>query len=164
MSIIYDALKKAEKAIHENLKVSVSLKPKDPNTPKHKFVALYILIIILGLGIGNVVFTFLGRYKITPAKENLPRISAQPKKQLETPKPIETAPTPTPPPPVVSNKPQEAFVLNGIFFSRNEGYALINNHIVRMGDTVDGALVLKITADEVELNSGGATVTLTRSR
>ena len=40
-------------------------------------------------------------------------------------------------------------VLNGIFFSQEEGYALVNNHIVKVGDKVGGALVKRIDVNEV---------------
>jgi hypothetical protein len=57
-------------------------------------------------------------------------------------------------------KPAAQFVLNGVFFSQNEGCALINNHIVKKGDTVEGAVVKQIRLDEVELESDGAVITL----
>ena len=55
---------------------------------------------------------------------------------------------------------QPLLVLNGIFFSENQGYALINNRIVKEGDTVDGAIVDRISLDGVDLNSGGLVIKL----
>ena len=56
------------------------------------------------------------------------------------------------------------FVLNGIFFSDNDSYALINNQIVRENDYVDAAKVSSITANTVELDNAGTTITLTTPR
>ncbi|MBU1125578.1 MAG: hypothetical protein KKC84_06110 [Candidatus Omnitrophica bacterium] len=50
--------------------------------------------------------------------------------------------------------------LNGIFFSQNEGYALINNQIVKEGDTVAGVFVKTITVNGVELEDQGNPLTL----
>jgi len=44
-------------------------------------------------------------------------------------------------------------VLNGVFFSKNEGYALINNKVVKQGDSVEGIKVRKVNLDDVELET-----------
>jgi len=55
------------------------------------------------------------------------------------------------------------FTLNGVFFSGNEGYALINNRIVKQGDKIDGATVVQIFLDEVDLDFGGSIIKLSSS-
>jgi len=50
--------------------------------------------------------------------------------------------------------PQPAFVLNGIVFSPGSSYALVNNKIVKEGDKIEGATVVRITEDSVELKDG----------
>ena len=51
---------------------------------------------------------------------------------------------------VAEEKPDD-FVLNGVFVTDNESYALINNNIVKEGDTLSGATVIKIAPEEVKL-------------
>lgn len=52
-------------------------------------------------------------------------------------------------------------MLNGVFFSENEGYALINNRIVKEGDALEGVTVKRIKLDEVELEAeDGSTIKL----
>jgi type II secretory pathway component PulC len=49
-----------------------------------------------------------------------------------------------------------ALVLNGIMFSPGRSYALINNRIVKEGDTIEGVTVKQISADSVEMQDGQA--------
>lgn len=161
MSIIYDALKKAENTIHKSFKIGVSAKPQNSKS-KIKVIALYALIICFGLIIANIVFGFLNHPLPTvPLKEkakvdNKVEVVSKPK-EITPKEPIQSQP-------IIKNEPEKSYVLNGIFFSQDEGYALINNQIVKTGDKVDGAIVLRISADEVELNSSGTTIKLTRSK
>ncbi|MDP2831372.1 MAG: hypothetical protein Q8O02_03905, partial [Candidatus Omnitrophota bacterium] len=59
---------------------------------------------------------------------------------------------------------ETSFVLNGIFFSDEDGYALVNNQIVRENDYVDGAKVGLITVNTVKLDNAGQTITLSTPR
>jgi hypothetical protein len=52
------------------------------------------------------------------------------------------------------------YVLNGVFFSDDKGYALINNEIVEEGNIIDAATVVKINTDGVELKIKDKTVRL----
>jgi hypothetical protein len=162
LSIIYDALKKAEK--------NVNTEPKAKTKPKPKLYLIYILAVCFGLFIASLVFSYLTSSK----KQSLAgtkKISIAKKTNLGFPvKP--SPPTPSNPKPAPSVKIVQAssgnirkehqgqFVLNGIFFSGNEGYALVNNNIVKENDTVEGATVRKITLDEVELDYEGKAVKL----
>lgn len=62
--------------------------------------------------------------------------------------------------PVATEETAPTLVLNGIFFSGNDGYALINNRIVREGDAIGGLTVKKINSDEVELQGSNSGVKL----
>lgn len=62
--------------------------------------------------------------------------------------------------PLSSQEPSPVLVLNGIFFSGKDGYALINNRIVREGDTVGGLTVKKINAEAVELEGNNSNTKL----
>jgi hypothetical protein len=157
MSIINEALKKTEEHIQEKAQKRVdSLNKK----PVFKNILLYILIILCGFFLSNIILNLLGR-KVKPA--GIPEKIVLPSKQIE----VVPLPTPSTLPDTEAEKPQPdkpVFVLNGIFFSDNDGYALINNEIVRENDTIDKARVSKITVDSVELNQEGKITTLRTHR
>jgi len=52
------------------------------------------------------------------------------------------------------------FKLSGIMYDPQDPRALVNNTVVKVGDYVDGAEVVAITQDNVELSAGGETVML----
>ncbi|MFA5100421.1 MAG: hypothetical protein WC547_06025, partial [Candidatus Omnitrophota bacterium] len=56
----------------------------------------------------------------------------------------------------------DQFVLNGIFLSEGDGMssAIVNNKVVQVGDSVDGALVQSITIDGVELTKDNSPIKL----
>jgi len=148
-----------------------------------------ILILLLGISLSSFIFSLLGRKlgsskvkalarsaRISPDKSIRSAISGgESIKIAQAPKPQAAIalqqPVVLPP---LSEKtslakeeqkaPETTFVLNGIFFSDNDGYALINNQIVRENDLVDGAKVKKITANSVELNSQEKLITLSTRR
>lgn len=143
MSIIYDALKKVEKS---NL---VELPPgKTDKGDKHNYKAylLYAAVIIFGILIANLSFRFLTKPKLSQAKA-APLPPAVAPIQVQGFKPAQ-------------KEHAAPLVLNGIFFSENEGYALVNNQIVKQGDSVAGATVVRITSNEVELMQEGSSVKL----
>jgi type II secretory pathway component PulC len=156
MSIINEALKKAEQSIHKNSAKETLL---SDTKPAAKPYILYILILVAGLFLSNFIFSLLSRKINQPAKEI--------KIQATEIKTSESLPV-IPPAPLFlleENKvPETAFILNGIFFSDNHGYALVNNQIVRENDLVDGAKIKTITANSVELDNAGKIITLATQR
>jgi thioredoxin-related protein len=56
------------------------------------------------------------------------------------------------------------FTLNGILYDPQEPRALVNNAVVKVGDTVDGAEVTMITQKEVELSYEGRAIVLDLDR
>ncbi|HTZ11790.1 MAG TPA: hypothetical protein VMD04_05420 [Candidatus Margulisiibacteriota bacterium] len=178
MSIIYDALKKVES--------TNAAQPAEPDKkdispkPKQRFYLIYILVASLGLFIANSLFGFLSPTN-KPLKEQIKPLTGLFKTDQDKKKsgPALIVIAPTKPKAenkaersegltgLISNIKREAspsLVLNGIFFSDSEGYALINNQIVKVGDTVGTAKVKSITVDEVELDNAGSVVKLsTRS-
>ena len=172
MSIIYDALKKVEQSSVKDTK------PQDLGNvhSKHKFKTylLYVLVATAGLFAVNIFFVFLthsnkisgannagpsevslvkAQEKLTLSKEIPPQNKANP--------PAQQAASSDPP---VKMSSKGLLILNGIFFSGDEGYALVNNHIVKEGDVVNGATVKRITVDEVEAEVDGEILKLTTAQ
>jgi type II secretory pathway component PulC len=56
-------------------------------------------------------------------------------------------------PELPAKEKRAVLVLNGIFFAKDGCYALINNRIVKENDVIEGATVMRITVDEVELEA-----------
>lgn len=170
MSIIYDALKKAQQNIHKESKTVVE-SGNEPSNLKQKFrpkiLILYILIIGSGLFIGNVLFVILtqsikSNHLRTEKLQTKTQIISQVEDKFQPTKKEETLPEP-----IREKLPKELkglFVLNGTFFSQDEGYALINNQIVKVGDVINGATVKRISLNEVELEANGQTIKLNRSK
>lgn len=160
MSIIYEALKKAEKGINFNSKTTPDTKDKHSKF-QYQIYLLYVLVAGIGLLIGNIIFGFLTRAKNPSAKQaiTVPKEAAK----ITQPKPIAAAAPQTTLASAVNikSKPRVSFSLNGVFFSDNEGYALVNNRIVKEGDLVEGLAVRRITLDGVELQGhDGSTIKL----
>jgi type II secretory pathway component PulC len=62
---------------------------------------------------------------------------------------------------VVSEKREiPSLILNGVFASESSSYALINNQVVREGDTISGVKVLRIYSNRVDLDAFGEKITL----
>lgn len=155
MSIINEALKKTE--LHIQQFEAKKNSPPD-KLPGPKPFLLYILILLLGISLSSFIFSLLGHKIKTAQAPNKTAISLQ-------------QPAVFAPPPETAaakkeekNVPEAAFVLNGIFFSDNDGYALVNNQIVRENDSVDGAKVTRITANTVELNNQEKPIILSTRR
>lgn len=163
MSIIYDALKKAQESINPNLKQGANLKTPGPSS-KLKIILFYVLILGLGLAISNIIFSFVGVPAVKPVAkkiESTPNLAVKEKPKVENIVELEPLPALTV---VPRSQSAKQFILSGVFFSQDEGYALINNQIVKKGDTVDDAVVLSIGLNGVELNSGGVTLKITKSK
>jgi len=158
MSIIYDALKKVEK-IND---ISSSLKTKGERKPKLKPYLLYTLVIVLGFFIANIIFNIFAKHlqnntKVLVRTDVVTKIQPHPELPQDASSSLETKP------PLflkTQKQPPPSLVLNGVFFSGDEGYALINNQVAKVGDIIDGARLLQITLDGVELEAEGVTIKL----
>ena len=151
MSIIYDALKKVETSQANDSKTKIDKGFKS----KPKIYLVFALMVCLGLFVANIFYEWLipkpllnttdivtGGRPLIDKKQT----SASVETKMETQKEI---------PP--------ALTLNGVFFSGSEGYALINNRVVKKGDKIDGATVVQIFLDEVDLEFGGSVIKLSTS-
>ncbi|OGX43894.1 MAG: hypothetical protein A3G38_03065 [Omnitrophica WOR_2 bacterium RIFCSPLOWO2_12_FULL_51_8] len=155
MSIIYDALKKVECSAAAETKPRLKAKISKPR--KIGLAAAYLLAAGLGVMLGNFIFSVLISPS-TPARDAPAKQAMQEPPKAAAPLAPAGLALEQAPPAKVSGAPN--LVLNGIFFSRDEGYALINNQIVKEGDEVDGATVKEINIDEVELAALGSTIKL----
>ncbi len=178
MSIIYDALKKVEQ--------SQTPPEPTPNTAKTakpgiKVYLTYISVVLMGVIVASIFWGVLIKPPFTTsakvASRLTPRSKAAPLQKVAQgkkvpPSPVaeevkppevslpESAASVQAPPAVAKSEPRMTFTLNGIFFSGNEGYALIDNQIVKEGDTIRNARVTRIGLDEVELESEGKVINL----
>jgi len=157
MSIIYEALKKVELSQSHNNQAQSH--PKKADKPKINVYLIYALVVIFGIFMANIIFGFITKTP-APVKTNTRTDMPVPEAKKETPPsatplPIVAEPVQVPPP-----VPQThlQLTLNGIFFSGDEAYALINNEIVKEGDQVKGATVKKVTLEGVELDEGGSII------
>ena len=162
MSIIYDALKKVETKIADSgIKPEVLDFPKKPLS-KLKIYLFYLLILVAVFLIAGIIFILSG-----PQKKPFKKITTAVSEKLKLPTPAKEPPT-TPILPLLSEAPPggapPVLVLNGVFFSQNQGYALINNQIVREGDVINGATVERINLQGVELKSEGSLISLSTTK
>jgi len=174
MSIIYDALKKVETKIADS-----GIKPEALNLPKKspsklKIYLFYLLILGAGFLIAGTIFILSNPQKKPLAMlseiakpAHLKNITTALSGKLKLATPAKEPPS-APVLPALSEEPAKGatpiLVLNGVFFSENEGYALINNQIVREGDLINGATVERINLQGVELKSEGSVINLPTTR
>ena len=148
MSIIYDALKKAQKAFNFNPKVTLETKPKD-RKGRYALYILYVLVVCIGLVVGNAIFGFLPHAEKPSSKHAK---SIQPQTSPPPTPVIVTLYETTPAEGInITKKTQVSLLLNGVFSSEEEGYALINNRVVKEGDEIEGLSVKRVNLDNVEL-------------
>lgn len=150
MSIIYDALKKVQKNINNGSSAQIATTPPAKTKAKIRPFLIYILLICLGLALGNYAYIFFSRSKkiVQPITPPVKQVTATPAPNAESNAnslPITLEPT---------------LVLSGVFFEQGDGYALINNKIVRVGDEISRAKVKEITMGGVELEYAGKTIKL----
>lgn len=158
MSIIYDALKKVEgKSVNQVPKETTPLKPKT----NYSIYIISIVVAIAGFLIANKGFEMFVKEtkgkaaKSTKKDEQMP----QPQFNFIAPEPAKTAPATTNITPATKiDKAKDTkkieiprYMLNGTFISGKEVYALINNQIVKEGDDIEGAVVIKIERDRAKL-------------
>lgn len=156
MSIIYDALKKVEKSGE-----SVLRNNKEVPLPKNKIrnALVYLLFLALGLFAAKAFFSYLDQQ---PTKEKPVKQTKTTVIQNNTPK-IPPLQEPQLPPAIKSTHLPEkpTFILNGVFSSGKESYALINNQIVKLKEKINGAVITKIAPEEVLLDYDGSQIRLT---
>ncbi len=155
MSIIYDALQKVQKNINKQTTPPQPQAPKgtSPAKAKTKPFLIYILVVCFGLALGNFAYNFLNH---KPKKIISGTSSLAPLKQAAVTQ-TDSSEEPANPNATLS---EPTLVLNGVFFEQGDGYALINNKIVRPGEEIEHAKVKEITIDGVTLDFNGKIIKL----
>ena len=159
MSIIYDALKKVE-GLNTGLNAGLDKGQKS----KFKVYLIYALVACFGFFIANI---FFGLFKLKTIQTQAPDTLVKNEPQTDTVQvPVEALPSKasTSPSEAIKEDIQEGLVLNGVFFSEDQGYALINNRIVKEGDIIGGLTVQRIDLDSVELESAGSVIKLSYTK
>jgi type II secretory pathway component PulC len=184
MSIIYDALKKVEGKVDAPGLNPINLKIEKASPPKRKInpSLIYVFIILLSIFIAKIAFDLIQRpdklfaKRLTESMElvkNKANLLMQGKPAVQnkevltfTPEPTKVAARPSlenvvaQAPLAPKKQTPPSLVLNGIFFSEEKGYALINNQILREGESIAGAVLKRINAEDVELEFDGSTIRL----
>jgi len=159
LSIIYDALKKVEKSFHktntETKKVPSGREGQ--NKTKAKPVLIYILVALIVLFFGKNISGLFSKAKN----------KAIPPATLPIESPVNTTPgqgaDPESSQEAIQPPAEPTLTLNGVYCQGKDSYALINNRIAKIGDSVQGAQVKEITLDRVTLEFEGRTITLNSS-
>ncbi|MBP7217178.1 MAG: hypothetical protein KBA46_07860 [Candidatus Omnitrophica bacterium] len=160
MSIIYDALKKIDSIRELNPKPQ----PQQVASPAARInffkpVLLLLGIITIGGLVGFLTFRLMPftKHNNAAAKQELVLKQSSEAPAITNAARVESKHHILSSPSSVS-VPLPNLVLNGIFFSGNDGYALVNNQIVQEDDIIEGAAVKHIGVNEVELEFQGSVV------
>lgn len=142
---------------------------KDGEKVNHsKEYASYFFAAVAGIIVANLLFAVC-----TPPKPVHSTSPFLPRPSLPTPSPriVKTAPLAVLNPRVILPAVEKLslpmppqLVLNGIFSSGDQSYALINNRIVKPGESVAGARVKSISFTTVELEFGSQKITLSNGK
>jgi len=156
LSIIYDALKKLDKNTGGN--ITTPAKENIPNATgprkSNKQVLVFILVILIALFFFKISSNLFPKPKIQPAAV-LTAVTSH------TPIPTFSPAGSDEEPPATLNEPK--LILSGSYFQGDEGYALINNRIVKVGDIIQGARVKEISLEKVTLEFDGRIISLTNA-
>ncbi len=158
MSIIYDALKKVEGSLSKPKPVSEVSHALPKRTFKLIPFVAYSFAVLLAF------FSMKMVYDLITSPGQAKQAKKQPAHSLNFVAAVKQLALPSRD--VRALNTQEIteelpdLVLNGIFFSEGDGYALINNQILEEGDGISGLVVKRIAGEDVELKTKNSVVTL----
>lgn len=169
MSIIYEALKKVEKS-----QAAVASIIVDDTTPNAKAKTnpllcgiFYTFIAVVGFFLANFVFELIAKPPALSSRAKPQQTAAKLEASSNLPaSPLQQAPLTNVQRTAVTIKKDllGELVLNGLFFSEDKGYCLINNQILKEGDEIDGAIVKRITLDGAELETKNSIIQLSNNK
>jgi len=155
MSIIYDALKKID---------NVVVKKPEKNLSKKKNISLYLLSICLGFVLAYFLLNLFTKFTLKNESLGilLEKKLMKKEKEFALPTYIENNNETVK---VLSEQTSlPNLVINGIFFSQDASYCLINNQIMKEGDVIEEATLERITPEAVILKYKNSTLTLFPNR
>jgi len=137
MSIIYDALRKVENKLELTGEKNIAAGIK--HMAKKKPHYFYPVAILAGIVLASVTYNVVTKHSLAGIFKIQPQDYTQAKFGIQ-------------------------LTLNGIFFSGDTNYALINNQILKEGDSLKGVRVKRITSEAVELDKNGVVVRLSNKK
>ena len=181
MSLINDALRKAEGGKGHSDPFSKIQNFESPSPPKRRFEPRKVLfgVGILVIGLGGVIFqgvTMTKRQAIEKGMQQLLNTGASLPTEAGIPSPVVTPP---PKSPLIKEVPKEPlletppiaprratsplaplsskapFALSGIVQGPGEAFAIVNHQITRVGEDVYGAVLVEIRKESILLEAGG---------
>ena len=139
MSIIYDALKKSQKARASNVsRIRVARIPKNRRA---QMIAVLLLLTSL--------FIIVATIKLSAQQPKT--IIMQSARAIKLPTPIKTA---------AASVAAPRVLLDGVFLSDKEKLAMINHRAYHEGDLINGMQIVNIAFDEVTLKNSARSLTL----
>lgn len=185
MSIINDALKKAQKEKESFIPLAVEANVGLQVHKKHGFNwgPIFVLLVLF-LITGPIIAPFFAApfKREAAAGASLPKTISVGQKLLQDPALLQKnqvgalpgavrkgqfgieesslLPTPGPIGATLIGAFQTNFNLSGIVYSPKESYCIINDKIVKVGEQVSGATLLEITPEKVMLDYKGQTISL----
>ena len=186
MSIIQDALKKVQKKEEKSTFPSVEkldfdrafggqIKLKNIEVPAQKTPKVYLLLLLISVLILALTIFVLIDIERQNTKKYIPGYAKQeaPSKQEVVHKPL--PPKESPAPAMISGyapfsstsvflkteaKNVPKFLLNGVMYLEGGPQAIVNNAVVKEGDVVEGARVVKINRNDVIMRFKDEEITL----
>ncbi len=156
MSIIQEALKKAQNYIGENRRKTLPSFPESPRASQRSPGPNIILVVILFVTLAFVLKGFLPEIKFKAKADGKKTIEIEDLKAYQE---ISYKPLISKPEKVAMPQCPE-LILNGIMYLAERPQAIINNSVVEEGDTVSGAKVLNIKKNTVVLNFNDVEISL----
>lgn len=165
MSIIYEALKKTQNS-SKNITADITSNAGQEQNPRKAGKIPYVVpALAIVIGLGFIFFIILGKYqeigkvpvvRKPEIKESINRALSFDKYKNSPPIPSSSfSSLPSQGAPREEKNPQRLqpdFIVNGIVISPDGNIALINDQIIRAGDTIEGAKVERIEDSRVVLS------------
>jgi hypothetical protein len=164
MSIINDALKKAERDGNGGKSVKtigIELKRKKQGLNWGPVFVVLILLLVAGPVVAPMFSTpfkrdYSGALKTTaPDAASVTLASADDAGTRRGQFGVEEVPRPA-----MMQAAMPGFVLSGLIYSDKESYCLINGQVVKQGEFINGAKLVRVTKDEAVLDFRGKQIIL----
>jgi len=173
MSIITEALRKAEQKRDGKIDTPIALPgkvegPYRRRSSKSQLIILFSYVSVVVIAVFFVSLIGLASRRSSSQPTARPQETSQVEKKVIAEETDRPAPAAAEEPPVAVTAPEQKavpaqnnnFVIKGIMYAPEHPLAIINDITVSEGDTIEGAVVAKISEDSILLNCQGETVRL----